>query len=432
LCNQLKPCGLSLFETAPHKELEMKKEEFAFDVSKVEERLKNVKSLSDLTGSNGIIQEMIKRTVERILEAEQESHLGYERHNKGGIVTDNFRNGFSKKTMKTSSGEVEIDIPRDRKGTFEPQFIQKHQSFDPDLEKRVTSMYARGMSTRDIGQQLAEFYGVEVSAPLISKITDRVLEGINQWQTRALEDVYAVVFMDAIHYKVRQDAKVISKASYTCLGVDLDGRVDVLGLWIAETEGAHFWQSVLSDLKVRGVKDILIACVDGLKGFPEAIETIFPKTMIQLCVVHQIRNSLRYLASKHHKEFTKDLKEIYRASTLENAEIALKKLEEKWESRCPVAVVTWRSNWTNLSTFFAFPEEIRRMIYTTNSVEALHRQFRKVTKTKGSFPTDDSLKKMLYLATLDLKGSFRSKKEWPVMLGQLKLIFGDRIPQSAN
>jgi transposase-like protein len=327
---------------------------------------------------------------------------------------------------------VVIDIPRDRKGTFEPQFVQKYQSFDPDLEKRVVSMYARGMSTRDIGQQLAEFYGVEVSAPLISKITDKVLEGITQWQARALEDIYAVVFMDAIHYKIRQDGKVISKAAYTCMGIDLDGKVDVLGLWIAETEGAHFWQTVLSDLRTRGVKDILIACVDGLKGFPEAIETIFPKTMVQLCVVHQIRTSLRYMASKHHKEFVADLKEVYRASTLENAEAALAGLEKKWESKCSAAVSTWRANWTNLSTFFLFPEEIRRMIYTTNAVEALHRQFRKVTKTKGSFPTDDALKKMLYLATLDLKGSFRSKREWPVMLGQLKLVFGDRIPQGVN
>jgi len=410
----------------------MKKEVFSFDTSKVEEKLKNVKSLSDLTGSNGVIQELIKGTVERILKAEQEAHLGYEPYKKGELDTDNSRNGFSKKTMKTSSGEVEIEIPRDRKGTFDPQFVQKHQSFDPDLEKRVISMYARGMSTRDIGQQLAEFYGVEVSAPLISKITDKVLEGITQWQARALEDVYAVVFMDAIHYKIRQDGKVISKAAYTCMGVDLDGKVDVLGLWIAETEGAHFWQSVLSDLRARGVKDILIACVDGLKGFPEAIETIFPKTMVQLCVVHQIRTSLRYLASKYHKEFVADLKEVYRASTIENAEAALTALEKKWEPKCSAAVSTWRQNWTNLSTFFLFPEEIRRMIYTTNAVEALHRQFRKVTKTKGSFPTDDALKKMLYLATLDLKGSFRSKREWPVMLGQLKLVFGDRIPQGVS
>lgn len=410
----------------------MSKEVTSFDTSKVEEKLKNVKSLSDLTGSNGVIQEIIKSTVERILKAEQEAHLGYEPYKKNGQSSDNSRNGFSKKKMKTSSGELELSIPRDRNGTFEPLFIEKHKSFDPDLERRVVGMYARGMSTRDIGQQLHEFYGVEVSAALISKITDSVLSGITEWQARALEDVYAVVFMDAIHYKIRQDGKVISKAAYTCMGIDLEGRVDVLGLWIGENEGAHFWQSVLNDLRTRGVKDILIACVDGLKGFPEAIETIFPKTLVQLCIVHQIRTSLRYMASKHQKEFIKDLKEVYKASTLENAEAALANLENKWGSKYPAAAQTWRANWKHLSTFFLFPEEIRRMIYTTNAVEALHRQFRKVTKTKGSFPTDDALKKMLYLATLDLKGSFRSKREWPMILGQLKNVFEERISEKQN
>ena len=402
-----------------------------FDVAKVTEMFKNVKSLSDLTGSNGIIQEMIKGTVERILKAEQENHLGYEPYHKEGKSKDNSRNGSSKKTLKTSSGEVEIDIPRDRKGTFEPQFIQKYQSFDPDLEKRVTSMYARGMSTRDIGQQLQEFYGTEVSPMLISRITDKVLEGVQAWQVRPLDDVYAVVFMDAIFYKIRQDAKVITKAAYTCMGINLQGQVDVLGTWLAESEGAHFWLTVLNDLKGRGVKDILIACVDGLKGFPEAIENAFPHTRVQLCVVHQIRTSLRYLGSKYHKEFLKDLKEVYRATTLEVAETNLLNLDEKWSPKCPSAVNGWRDNWTHLSTFFSFPAEVRKMIYTTNAVEALHRQYRKVTKTKGSFPTDDALKKMLYLATLDLKGSFRSKRDWPTMLGQLRIVFGERIQESA-
>lgn len=399
-----------------------------FDVQKVEEKLKNVKSLSDLTGSNGIIQEMIKGTVERILKAEQENHLGYEPYGKGEKEVSNSRNGYSTKQLSTSNGSVEIEVPRDREGTFDPQFIKKHQTFDPDLENRVVSMYARGMTTRDISDQLREFYGTEVSAPLISKITDKVLEGVEEWQKRALQDVYAVVFMDAIHYKVRQDAKIITKAAYTCLGIDLDGQVDVLGLWIGENEGAHFWQTVLSDLKSRGVRDILIACVDGLKGFPEAIEAIFPKTQIQLCIVHQIRTSLRYLASKYYKSFTLDLKEIYKASTLENAELALHNLEEKWRDRASASVKSWRENWTYLSTFFQFPEEVRKMIYTTNAVEALHRQFRKVTKTRGSFPTDDALKKLLYLATLGLRESFRKKREWPVMLGQLKIVFADRIP----
>jgi putative transposase len=431
LCNQLN-LGYRL-KSMPRKKAvkKVEKEVPVFDIEKVQEKLKNIKSLSDLTGSNGLIQEMIKQTVERILKGEQEVHLGYEPYKKGGKSQENSRNGYSSKTLKTSSGEVEIEVPRDRKGTFEPQFIAKHQSFDPDLERRVTSMYARGMSTRDIQSQLQEFYGTEVSPTLISKITDKVLEGVQAWQGRPLDDVYAVVFMDAIHYKIRQDAKVVSKAAYTCMGINLEGKVDVLGIWIAESEGAHFWQTVLSDLKIRGVQDILIACIDGLKGFPQAIEAIFPKTQVQLCIVHQIRTSLRYLSSKYHKEFLKDLKEVYRAGHVDTAEVNLQKLEEKWKSRCPSAVAGWRENWQNLATYFQFPAEVRKMIYTTNAVEALHRQFRKVTKTKGAFPTDDSLKKMLYLATLDLKGAFRSKREWPVMLGQLKIVFGDRIPSSA-
>ncbi len=403
----------------------------AFDVSKVQAKLKNIKTLSDLTGSNGIIQEMIKQTVERILKAEQEAHLGYEPYQKGKKAPKNSRNGYSSKTLKTASGEVAVEIPRDREGSFEPEFIKKHQSFDPDLEKRVTSMYARGMSTRDIAEQLREFYGTEVSPALISKITDKVLEGVLAWQQRPLDDVYAVVFMDAIHYKIRQDAKVISKAAYTCMGINIDGKVDVLGIWLSENEGAHFWQTVLSDLKSRGVADILIACIDGLKGFPQAIEAIFPKTQVQLCVVHQIRSSLRYLGSKYHKEFIKDLKEVYRADNHEVAETNLEILEEKWGAKCPSAVQGWRTNWTNLATYFQFPAEVRKMIYTTNAVEALHRQFRKVTKTKGAFPTDDALKKMLYLATLDLKGAFRQKRDWAVILGQLKIVFGDRIPENA-
>jgi transposase-like protein len=399
----------------------------AFDVSKVEEKLKNVRSLSDLTGQGGVIQEMIKQTVERILKAEQEAHLGYEPYKKPDPSLKNSRNGFSKKRLKTSAGPVEIDVPRDREGSFEPQFVAKHQSFDPDLEARITSMYARGMSTRDIAQQLKEFYGTEVSATLISRITDKVLEGVQEWQSRPLDDVYAVVFMDAIHYKIRQDAKVVSKAAYTCMGVGLDGRVDVLGIWIGESEGAHFWLTVLNELRARGVRDILIACVDGLKGFPQAIESVFPNTLVQLCVVHQIRSSLRYLNYRHQREFVADLKQVYRAPSLDLAESELIKLEDKWGGRYPSAISSWKANWTHLSTFFAFPEEIRRMIYTTNSVEALHRQFRKVTKTKGVFPTDESLKKMLYLATLDLKGAFRGKQGWPQILGQLKIVFGDRI-----
>jgi transposase-like protein len=398
-----------------------------FDVSKVEALLRDVKSVGDLTKPGGVIQEMIKSTVERILQGEQEHHLGYPAHEKATERRANSRNGYSRKTLKTSAGDVEIEIPRDRDGSFEPQIVKSYERTDTTLEDQITGMYARGMSVRDIQSQLESFYGVDVSPALISKITDKVLEGINEWQSRPLEDVYAVVFLDAIHYKIRLDSKVVSKAAYTVMGIDLQGKVDVLGLWLSETEGAHFWLTVLTELKKRGVRDILIACVDGLKGFPEAIEQAFPKTQVQLCVVHQIRSSLRYVGSRYQKEFIADLKEVYRAPSREIAEAALDRLEIKWNERARTAVKGWRDNWQHLSTFFAFPEEVRRMIYTTNAVEALHRQFRKVTKTKGSFPTDDSLKKMLYLATLDLKGSFRNKRDWPIMLGALQIVFGDRI-----
>lgn len=398
-----------------------------FDVTKVDAMLREVKQLGDLTKPGGVIQEMIKSTVERILQAEQEHHLGYPPHEKALEPRPNSRNGYSVKQLKTSAGDVDIEIPRDRNGSFQPQFIKPYEKTDATLEEQITGMYARGMSVRDIQSQLESFYGVDVSPALISKITDKVLEGIQEWQSRPLDDVYAVLFLDAIHYKIRVDSKVVSKAAYTVMGINLQGKVDVLGLWLSENEGSHFWLTVLSELKRRGVQDVLIACVDGLKGFPEAIESVFPKTQVQLCIVHQIRSSLKYVASRYQKEFIADLKSIYRAPSRELAEAALEHLEAKWHEKSRSAVKGWRDNWHHLSTFFGFPEEIRKMIYTTNAVEALHRQFRKVTKAKGSFPTDDALKKMLYLATLDLKGSFRNKRDWPVILGSLQMIFGDRV-----
>jgi putative transposase len=403
-----------------------------FDLCKVQEKLKGIKTLADLTGPGGAVQELLKQAIERILKGEQEDHLGYEPYKKGCTGPTNSRNGYSKKNLKTSQGPIEIAVPRDRDGSFDPKFVQKYQTTDPDLERRITGMYARGMSTRDIQSQLEEFYGTDVSPTLISRVTDKLLDGIKEWQARPLDDIYPVLFLDAIHYKIRQDAKVISKAAYTCLGINLDGKVDVLGIWLSENEGAHFWLTVLTELKTRGVRDVLIACVDGLKGFPEAIASAFPRAQVQLCIVHQIRTSLRYLASKYQKEFIADLKEVYRAPSRGIAEAELTKLEEKWRSRCAMAVQGWRTNWANLSTFFDYPAEIRKMVYTTNAVEALHRQFRKVTKTKGSFPTDDALKKMLYLATLDLKGSFRSKQGWSQILGQLKIVFADRIPEHVS
>ncbi len=406
---------------------EVASKDLPFDVEKVQELFRGAKTLNDLTKPGGFFQEIMKTTVERMLKAEMEHHLGYPEHEKAESRRPNTRNGYSKKTLNTSQGDVEIEIPRDRKSEFEPKVVEAFQSRDEVFEKKIIGMYSRGMSVRDIQSQLEDFYGVEVSPALISKITDSVLEGVSEWQARPLESTYAVVFLDAIYYKIRAEGKVQSKAAYTVLGVDLQGHSEVLGIWLSENEGAHFWMSVLTDLKKRGVGDILIACVDGLKGFPEAIESVFPKTEVQLCIVHQIRSSLRYLGSRYQKEFLVDLKAVYRAPGLEAAELALAGLEEKWATRAGASVRGWRENWPRLSTFFQFPEEIRRMIYTTNAVEAVHRQFRKVTKAKGSFPTDEALKKMLYLATIDLKRTLRHKRDWPVILGQLKNVFGDRI-----
>ena len=396
-----------------------------FDVSKVQQMLANVSSLEDLTGPNGVMQEMLKNTVERLLKAEQEAHLGYPPYDQSGKHSGNSRNGYSKKKVKTGLGEININVPRDRNGEFTPQILKKDQSFDPVLEKQILGMYSRGMSTRDIQSQLEETYGTKVSPTYVSLVTDHILEGIHEWQQRPLESTYAVVFLDAIHFKIRHEGRVESRASYTCMGIDLEGKIDVLGMWISESEGAHFWQTVLTDLKERGVEDILIACVDGLQGFPEAIGSIFPKTQVQLCIVHQIRTALRYTGSKHHKDMVKDMKSIYNSSSLENAEKALKDFEKRWSKHAPAAVDSWKNNWACLSTFFDFPAEIRKMIYTTNAVESLHRQFRKVTKTKGSFPSDESVKKMLYLAVKGLKSSH--KNNWSTMLGQLKNYFGDRV-----
>ena len=414
---------------------EVQNETPAFDISKVEEKLKSIRTLDDISGKDGLLSLMFKGTIERILKGEQEAHLGYEPYKKkktkgqaADVAASNSRNGYSKKTVRTASGQIEIDVPRDRDGSFEPKLLERHQSFDPLLERQVTGMYTRGMTVRDIQSQLEEFYGTDVSPQLISKITDHVLEGAAAWQSRPLESVYAVVFMDAIFYKIRQDGKVVNKAAYTCLGIDLEGQGDILGTWISETEGAHFWLNVLTELKGRGVEDILIACVDGLKGFPEAIESAYPKALTQLCVVHQIRNSLKYVGSKYQKAFLADLKPVYRAPSLAIAETELDNLETKWGEKYPIVIASWRNNWKCLSTFFQFPEPIRRMIYTTNAVENIHRQFRKVTHNKSQFPTDQALIKMLYLAGMQAKKKMKTKQNWAEVAGQLRLIFGERVP----
>jgi transposase-like protein len=404
-----------------------------FDSKLIEEKLKSVKSLQDLTGKDGVFSHLFRSTIERILKAEQEVHLGYQAYLKPEYDRpENSRNGYSKKQIKTSAGKLEIHVPRDRNGTFEPQFIAKHQTFDPDLEKQIMSLYSKGMSVRDISSYLSDSYGTEVSPTLISSVTSAVLDDVKTWQERGLERMYPIVFLDCIFYKVRHEGKVISKASYTALALNSEGKTEVLGMWIAESEGAHFWLGVLTDLKARGVEDILIACVDGLKGFPEAIATMYPNTVVQKCVVHQIRNSLRYVGSKHTKEFLQDLKLVYKAPTLESAEGHLDALDAKWRSKYPLVVDSWQRNWGELSSYFSFPPDIRTMIYTTNRVESLHRQLRKVTKSKSLFPNDESLKKMLYLAIGEIESKTNCKQNWATIISQLRITFGDRVTLDLN
>jgi putative transposase len=404
-------------------------DEKLFDAAKIEERLKNAKSIADLTGKDGILKDIVKTTVERLLKAEMEAHLGYAPNDKGPKETTNRRNGTSSKDVKTSNGSIEIDVPRDRESTFEPKFIEKHKTFDTDLEAKIISMYAKGITTRDMCQHLSDLYGAEVSPTLISTITNRIMGEIAEWQQRPLDRVYPFIFLDAFFYKTRVDAKVVSKACYTALAITVEGKNELLGIWVAESEGAHFWLSVLSELKARGVEDILIASIDGLKDFPDAIATMYPKCIIQQCVVHQIRHSLKYVASKNQKEFIRDLKSVYQAVSRDAALEGLFKLEEKWGSKYGVVIESWKRHWDRLTAYFDYPEPIRRMIYTTNIVEGFHRRVRKVIKAKTMFPNDDAFKKIVYLVIRDIdRKEQTTKRNWGEVLSQLALLFKDRIP----
>jgi putative transposase len=378
------------------------------------------------------IQEMLKKlfgdTLQEMLEAELDHELGYTKYDYKNKTTDNSRNGYSSKTVKSNYGKVDIDVPRDRNGEFEPAVVKKNQTDISSIEDQVLSMYAKGMSTRDIERHLEGLYGMDVSPELISRITDRIIPMINEWQSRPLAAIYAIVFMDAIHYKVRQDGRVITKAAYTAIGVDLDGIKDVLGIWIGENESSKYWLSVINEIKNRGTKDILIASVDGLNGFPEAIKAVFPETEIQRCILHQIRNSTKFISYKDIKPFVLDLKKIYKAATEEAALSALEDLEEKWAKKYPLSVKSWKTNWSELSAYFKYPEELRRIIYTTNSVENFHRSLRKVTKAKSAFVNDMALMKILYLATIDTTKKWTERmREWSIIYSQLDIYFGERI-----
>ncbi|MFX4301637.1 IS256 family transposase [Alicyclobacillus tolerans] len=387
----------------------------------------DLKSTEDVQAA---LRDLFASTMQGMLEAELETHLGYAKHDTKSKTTDNSRNGHSRKTLTSEYGDVEISVPRDRKGEFEPEIIKKNQTNTVGIEEQVIALYARGVSTRDIQAHLHQLYGLDVSPTLISNITDKLLPMMKEWQSRPLQSVYAVVFLDAIHYKVKQEGQVINKAAYMVVGIDLEGQKDVLGIWIGENESAKFWLNVLNELKSRGVEDILITCVDNLKGFSEAIAACYPKSDIQKCVVHQIRNSLKYVSYKDYKPVTAALKPIYKASTEDAALEELDKFEQTWGSKYPLVVRSWRSNWDELATFFRYPMEMRSLIYTTNLIEGYHRQLRKVTKGKSIFPTDDSLTKMLFLATTEVTKRWTMRiQNWGQILSQLTIYFPDRIEQ---
>jgi len=393
-----------------------------------QELAKECKSVEEI---HDLLKELFRGTLEEILEAEMEEHLGYEKHSVLGNNTGNSRNGYSKKTIKTKMGETELKVPRDRNGLFEPKIIRKYETTTNEIEDQIVAMYAKGMTTRDIENHLKDIYGIEVSASLISKVTDKIFPYITEWQSRPLDEVYPIVYLDAIHFKVRKDNKVVNKAAYTVLGINLSGVKEILGIWIGENESASFWLGVCNDLRNRGVDDILIACKDGLSGFSEAINTVFPKTDIQLCVIHQIRNSMKYVSYKEQKAVMADLKQVYKALTIEEAELAFENFKEKWGKKHPIIIRSWEQNWLELTTYFNYPQEIRRLIYTTNIVESYHRQLRKVTKTKSAYPTDDALRKIIYLATMEVSKKWTMPiKDWSSCISQFAIQFGDRFPMN--
>ena len=382
---------------------------------------------------NAMMRDMMSVILEGALDGELEEELGYSKYDYRNKDTNNSRNGYSKKTMHTSYGDMDVDIPRDRNGEYEPQVIKKYQNtITQDMEEKIISMYAKGMTTSDIESHFQELYGIEVSNSTISRITDKVLPLIKEWQERPLEEVYAMVYLDAIHFHVRSEGKKKKKAVYIALGIDMEGRRDVLGMYVGENESAKFWLTVLNGLKNRGVKDILIACIDGLTGFAQAIAAVFPETEIQHCIIHQIRNSTKYVSYKDLKALMADLKRVYTASTEEIARLELDAFAEKWDGKYPTISKSWNENWATLSTYFKYPEEIRKIIYTTNTVEGFNRQLRKVTKSKAVFPNDDSLLKMLYLAAMDITRKWTGRrKDWGKIQAQLMIYFEDRL-KAAN
>ena len=396
----------------------------------IDEILKEAESSGDLLGEDGILKQLTKRLVERMLDQELTGHLGYSKHDCVGNNSGNSRNGHGKKHLLTDHGKLEIKVPRDVAGNFEPQIIPKNKTRFPGFDEKIISLYARGMTNREIQSHLEDLYGVEVSPTLISNITDVVMDEVKAWQNRPLDSLYPFLYLDALRIKVRDQGQIINKAIHLVLGVNMEGRKEILGIWITENEGAKFWLKVLNDLKNRGLKDIFIACVDGLKGFPEAIAAAFPKTRTQLCIVHLVRNSLKFVPYKDYKEICKDLKEIYRASTVEEAERQLELFADKWDDTYPSISQIWLRNWDNIIPFFDFPADIRKVIYTTNAIESVNRSLRKIVKHRGAFPNDNSVIKLLYLALRNISKKWSMPvKNWKGALNQFYIMYEDRMPQ---
>lgn len=369
------------------------------------------------------IKEMFSDVMEEVLQCEIDEQLGYEKHQRRGDGPSNYRNGSTKRKLKTQFGEVEVSVPRDRNGSYEPQILDKYQRNVDGLEEKILSLYAHGMSTRDIKEQVKDLYNIEISSELVSKISEKIMPQVNEWQSRPLEAYYPFIFMDAIHYKIRDNHQIVSKAAYVVLGINNEGYKEILGIWVGGNESSKFWLGVLNDLKTRGVKTVNLFCVDGLTGFREAIQAVYPFAGIQRCIIHQIRSSTKYVSYKHIKEFVADLKLIYTSINEESGMERLIEFKEKWGKEYPTAVKSWEENWDILATFFAYPPEIRRIIYTTNVIEGLHRQFRKVTKTKSIFPNDDSLRKMLYLASRNIIKKWTMRyPNWDMILSQLEIL----------
>jgi len=391
--------------------------------------MKDYKKPEDLIGENGLLKQLTKRLIERAMQAEMTEHLGYDKHALNGKNSGNSRNGTYKKTVSGEFGNLNISVPRDRNSTFEPIIVPKGESRFTGFDDKIISMYSLGMTTRDIQSHLEEMYGVDVSPSLISQVTDAISEEVMLWRNRPLDEVYPIVYLDAVRIKVRHDSKVINKAVYLAIGVNIHGIKEVLGMWTAENEGAKFWLQVITELKSRGVKEIFIACVDGLKGFPEAIESVFPETQVQLCIVHMVRNSLNYVSWKQRKEVAADLKEIYQAPTVEMASASLEAFAAKWDGSHPSISKSWRNNWERIIPLFSYPPEIRKAIYTTNAIESLNMSLRKVTKNRGHFPNDDAMFKLLYLALKRIAKKWTMPiRDWKSALNQFSIMFEDRMP----